>query len=349
MWPVWYLVVAIAALGVARLLTPAACRLGLRLGIADAPGGRRLHQGLVPRLGGVPLFAGFAAGIGIAASAGVLTLGYNPEDHTRLLGLIAGVCVAFAAGLADDRLELTPALQLTIQVMLSLTAVATSVVLERFTLPIVGYVELHATQWGLWASIPLTVLWVAGMMNTVNWLDGIDGLAGGVGAVLCCVLAVHMHRVGQPSVAVLPVALLGALLGMLPFNFAPAQIFLGSAGTYVLGYALACLGLIAGGRVATVLLVMGLPIVDVGWQILDRLRHHRSPATADRGHLHFRLLDRGVSARNIVLAYWGFCAVFGVLALTVSSQVFKLVALLGIGVVAGTVLVSLSRGDRADK
>jgi UDP-GlcNAc:undecaprenyl-phosphate GlcNAc-1-phosphate transferase len=181
-----------------------------------------------------------------------------------------------------------------------------------------------------------------GMMNTVNWLDGLDGLAGGVGAILCLVLAIHMHRVGQPSVALLPLALLGVLVGFLPHNFA-ARIFLGSAGAFFLGYALGGLGLIAGGRVATVLLVMGLPIVDVAWQIFDRLRHRHAPGQADRGHLHFRLLDLGLSPRTIVLLYWGFCALFGVLALVVSSRLYKLLALAGIGIVVVVVLVWLSR------
>jgi UDP-GlcNAc:undecaprenyl-phosphate GlcNAc-1-phosphate transferase len=164
-----------------------------------------------------------------------------------------------------------------------------------------------------------------------------------VGAILCAVLAFHMYSVGQPSVVLLPLALLGALLGFLPYNFAPARVFLGSAGAYFLGYALSALGLIAGGRVATVLLVIGLPIVDVAWQIFDRLRHRRPPTQGDRGHLHFRLLDMGMSQQAIVLFYWGFCALFGVLTLTSSSRLYKLLALVGIGVGVLAVLAWLSR------
>ncbi len=171
-------------------------------------------------------------------------------------------------------------------------------------------------------------------------------MAAGVGAILCLVLVIHMCRVEQPSVALLPLALLGALLGFLPYNVAPARIFLGSAGAFFLGYALGGLGLIAGGRAATVLLVMGIPIVDVLWRIFDRLRRRRSPTQADRGHLHFRLLDLGVSERAIVLLYWGFCALFGVLALVVTSRIYKLAALVGIGVVVLVVLAFLSRDGR---
>jgi UDP-GlcNAc:undecaprenyl-phosphate GlcNAc-1-phosphate transferase len=342
-YPLTHLLVVTVSLALALVLTPLAGRLGRRLGIVDRPGGRRAHKGAVPRLGGVPLFVAFFVAVGAAAWRGGLTAGYSPGDFTRLTGLLIGGLGAFLFGLMDDRFDLLPLPQFVFQFTLSLIAVATLLWLERFTLPVLGYVELEAYPWGPWVYVPLTVLWMMGMMTTVNWLDGLDGLAAGVGAILCLVLAIHMHRVGQPSVALLPLALLGALLGFLPYNVAPARVFLGSAGTFFLGYALGGLGLIAGGRVATVLLVMGLPIVDVAWRIFDRLRHRRSPAQADRGHLHFRLLDLGLSERVIVLLYWGFCALFGVLALVVASRLYKLVALVGIGAVVVAVLAFLSR------
>jgi len=294
-------------------------------------------------LGGLALFTAFIVAVGVAAWRGILTAGYSADDFTRLNGLLIGGLVAFLFGLVDDKLDLPPRPQFAVQFLLSLLAVGTLLWLERFTLPILGYVELESFPWGAWLYVPLTILWMMGMMNTVNWLDGLDGLAGGVGVILCLVLAVHMHRVGQPSVALLPLALLGALLGFLPYNAAPSRVFLGSAGAFFLGYGLGGLGLIAGGRVATVLLVMGLPIVDVAWQIFDRLRHHRSPAQADRGHLHFRLLDLGLSERAIVILYWAFCALFGLLALTVSSRLYKLLALAGIVVAVVAVLAWLSR------
>jgi UDP-GlcNAc:undecaprenyl-phosphate GlcNAc-1-phosphate transferase len=207
---------------------------------------------------------------------------------------------------------------------------------------------LNSHPWGPWVYVPLTVLWVMGMINTVNWLDGLDGLAAGVGAILCLVLAIHMHRAGQPSVALLPLALMGALTGFLPYNMAPARVFLGSTGAFFLGYALASLGLIAGGRTATVLMVMGLPIVDVAWQIFDRLRHHRSPVRGDRGHLHFRLRDLGLSKRTIVVFYWAFCALFGLLALFVAPWQ-KLAALAAISLGVIFVLAILSRQDGDDR
>jgi UDP-GlcNAc:undecaprenyl-phosphate GlcNAc-1-phosphate transferase len=343
-----YLLVLGTSAALALILTPLANRLGHRLNIVDRPGGRRVHGRAVPRLGGVALFAAFLVAVGVAAWRGVLTAGYSVDDSARLNGLLIGGLGAFLFGLIDDRFDLPPLPQIAFQFVLSLIALVTLLWLERFTLPFFGLVALDTYAWGPCVYVPLTILWVMGMMNTVNWLDGLDGLAAGVGAILCLVLAIHMHRVGQPSVALLPLALLGALLGFLPYNIAPARIFLGSAGAFFLGYTLGGLGLIAGGRVATALMVMGLPVVDVAWQIFDRVRHRRSPAQADRGHLHFRLLDLGLSERAIVLLYWSFCALFGLLALTVSSRLYKMLALMGIGVVVIVVLALLSRNEKRD-
>jgi UDP-GlcNAc:undecaprenyl-phosphate GlcNAc-1-phosphate transferase len=339
-----YVLTFVTSLGLVALLTPLAGRLGRWLGVVDRPGGRRAHKGEVPRLGGVALFVAFVGAIGVSAWSGALTVGYSANDFTRLSGLMIGGLGAFLFGLIDDRFDLSPGTQLVCQFVLSLVAVATLLWLERFTLPLFGYVELETYPWGRWVYVPLTILWMMGMMNTVNWLDGLGGLAAGVGAILCLVLVLHMHRVGQSSVALLPLALLGALLGFLPYNLAPSRVFLGSAGAFFLGYALGCMGLVAGGRVATVLLVMGLPIVDVAWQIFDRVRHRRSPGQADRGHLHFRLLGLGLSERTIVFLYWSFCALFGLLALTVSSRTYKFLALMGIGVGVFCTLAFLSRG-----
>ncbi len=337
-----YAVTFASALLLAALLTPIAARLARRWDVVDRPGGRRAHHGAVPRLGGVALFIAFVDAVGVGEAQHIPTA--DPHESLRLLGLLLGSGFLFVVGLVDDWRELRPLPQLAAQVIAALIAVLTLIIVERFNNPLSDATVVLPPL----LYVPLTLFWIVGMINTVNWLDGLGGLAAGVGAILSLVLAVHMHRVGQPSVALLPLALLGAVLGFLPYNFAPARIFLGSAGALFLGYALACLGIIAGGRVATVLLVMGIPIVDVAWQIFDRLRHHRPPTEGDRGHLHFRLLDRGLSERAIVLLYWGFCGLFGGLALFVSSRLYKLLALTGIGAVVVLVLAFLS-GHSADR
>lgn len=340
MWT--YLLAVLIPFTVALALAPLAGLIGRRLGIVDRPEGRRAHARETPRLGGIALFIAYILAIGVMAWQGFLTTGYNADDYIRLKGLLLGGVAAFLFGLIDDRFDLPPAPQFAFQFLLALIALASLLWLERFTLPVFGLVALSDYPWGPFVYIPLTVLWVMGMVNTVNWLDGLDGLAAGVGAVLCLVLAVHMHRQGQNSVALLPLALLGALLGFLPYNFAPARIFLGSCGAFFLGYTLGGLGLVAGGRVATALLVMGLPVVDTAWTIFERLRQRRSPTQADRSHLHFRLLDLGLSQRMVVVGYWGFCALFGLLALMVSSRIYKLLALGALGMAVLSLLAWLS-------
>jgi UDP-GlcNAc:undecaprenyl-phosphate GlcNAc-1-phosphate transferase len=185
-----------------------------------------------------------------------------------------------------------------------------------------------------------------GMMNTVNWLDGLNGLAAGVTAILCAVVAVHMIFRAEPpqlSVALLPVALLGVTVGFLPFNLTPARIFMGSSGSFFLGFAVAALGIIGGARLATVMLVLGLPALDVAWLIYSRWRRGDSPGQGGRDHLHFRLLDKGLSERTIVLSYWGFCAIFGAMTLLLNDRVYKSTALIGLGIVAFAVLIWASR------
>lgn len=330
-----YLVVfAVAALSAAAI-TPLAAHLGRRWGVVARPGGRRTHHGEVPRLGGLGLFFPFMLALAAGLAFRIPTA--DPKEPLRLLGLVLGSAWMFLVGLADDRWDLSPLLQLLAQAVAAVIAILTLIFIERVNNPLTNEMTVFPPA----LVVALTVFWVMGMINTVNWLDGLDGLAAGVAAILCIVLAVHMHRTGQFSVVVLPLALLGAVVGFLPYNF-PARVFMGS-GALFLGYALGCLGIIAGARVATVLLVMGIPIVDVAWQIVDRLRHGRPPTLGDRGHLHLRLLDLGLSQRLIVLAYWAFCGLFGLLALTIASRLLKLVALLVLGGLVILVLSLLSR------
>jgi UDP-N-acetylmuramyl pentapeptide phosphotransferase/UDP-N-acetylglucosamine-1-phosphate transferase len=188
-----------------------------------------------------------------------------------------------------------------------------------------------------------------GMMNTVNWLDGVDGLAAGVAMIAALLFAVHsfnLARVHEPmrvNVALFPTALAGACLGFLPFNFYPARVFMGSAGAMTLGYTLATLSILAPARIATALLVMGIPIIDVAWLIVSRWRRGVRPSQSGRDHLHFRLLDLGLSPRQIAALYYGFCAFFGSLALLMSSGLYKLLALVVMGLLMLMALVWLSK------
>ena len=186
------------------------------------------------------------------------------------------------------------------------------------------------------------------MMNTVNWLDGLDGLADGIAAIFSLILFLAMLRQTpeqqpQISLAPLPLALLGATLGFLPYNFHPARVFMGSSGALLLGFALGSLGIIGGAKVATVLLVLAMPILDVAWLIVSRIRRGRSPVQGGRDHLHFRLLDLGLSQQQIVIGYWVISGLFGALALLIEARIYKLIALGILGIVTIVVLITVSR------
>jgi UDP-GlcNAc:undecaprenyl-phosphate/decaprenyl-phosphate GlcNAc-1-phosphate transferase len=328
-----YLTVFLLALGLSIAFTPLAIRLSRRWRVLDVPGGRRTHQGEVPRLGGIALFAGFA-GTGLfifACSATGLWWPMGEEDGKLLTGVLLGSILMFLFGLADDLWQLPPWPQFVAQFGVALLAIAFDIIVEQVTLPIKGF-----TRFPPWITYPLTIFWVMGMINTVNWLDGLDGLAAGITAIASLLFAIHAYSLGQMTVALFPLALAAACLGFLPFNFQPARIFMGG-GSMLLGFALASLSILAPAKVATALLVLGIPILDVAWLIIQRWRRG-SPTQSGRDHLHYRLLDLGLTPRQIVLLYYSFCTAFGLLALLIEDRIFKLVAL---GVMGGFTLALL--------
>jgi UDP-GlcNAc:undecaprenyl-phosphate GlcNAc-1-phosphate transferase len=343
-----FALVFVVAFVLSLALTPLGGWLGQRCGFLAAPGGRRKHAGTKSRLGGVALFVAFMVTVVLAQFLPVER--QDPNELTRLVGLLLGSTFIFMVGIYDDKKELSPAPLLTAQFITSLIAIYFLIFIEVINNPFaspsspptLGGKEGGQVWFPWFVTLPFTIFWLMGMMNTVNWLDGLDGLAAGVAAILSAVLALHMYREGQYSVALLPLALLGATLGFLPYNFHPARVFMGSS-AFFLGFAVGALGIIAGAKMATVLLVMGIPILDVVWQIINRLRLGRNPVIGDRGHLHFRLLDLGLSQRRIVLLYYLFCSLFGLLALVISSRIQKLLALLVIGAVTLLLLLFVSR------
>ncbi|MBI4675821.1 MAG: undecaprenyl/decaprenyl-phosphate alpha-N-acetylglucosaminyl 1-phosphate transferase [Chloroflexi bacterium] len=336
MTPYLLLVFAVAFVA-ALVLTPFTIRLARRLNWLDQPAPRRTHQIPTPRLGGIPLAVAFVAGI-------VLTFAFprfgpiDENERPRVIGLCVGVLIVAVVGLIDDVRELKAAPLFTMQLGVALIAIASGVIIQEIASPLDGSpIKLPDV-----VAILFTLFWIVGMMNTVNFLDGVDGLVGGVTVIASVILFLHNFKLTQYSIALLPLALIGATLGFLIFNFPPAKIFLGS-GAYVLGFALAVLAIIGGAKMATALLALGIPILDVAWQIANRLRVRRSPFAGDRGHLHHRLYDSGLSMRAIVLVYYLLTAAFGALALILPSGIPKTIALVVIGGGALAVLARLRR------
>ena len=333
-----FVLVFVAAFALALALTPLARLLGQRYGFVALPGGRRRHAGTKSRLGGLALFVAFVAAAVLAQFLPVER--QDPKELTRLAGLLLGGAFIFLVGIYDDKRELRASPQIIAQFIAALIAIQFLIFIEYVNNPFTNQ-QTAPFPWPF--VVAFTLFWLVGMMNTVNWLDGLDGLAAGVAAILSAVLAFHMYREGQHSVALLPLALLGATLGFLPYNFHPARVFMGSSGSFFLGFVVGSLGIIAGAKMAMVLLVMGIPILDVAWRIFDRLRRGRSPLVGDRGHLHFRLLDLGLSQRQIVLLYYLFCSLFGFFVLVISSRIYKFLALLVLGTMTSLLLLFISR------
>lgn len=309
---------------VALVSTPLIGRLAIRWNITAVPGGRRTHNKPIPKLGSIALFLSFFVAVIVAQFLPVERM--DSKEIIRLVGLLGGGVVLIVAGVIDDKRELGPWPQFLAQVAAIIIAISCLIIIEYVNNPFTG---AWTAQFPFWFTILFTVIWLMGMANTVNWLDGLDGLSAGVTAIASMVLFINAaFRLNPPqtSVSLLPLALLGATLGFLPFNFFPARIFIGG-GAIWLGFTLGALSIIGGAKMAAVLLVMGGPILDVAWQIVSRISRGKNPTQGDRGHLHFRLQDMGISQRKIVLAYYAFCAFFGILTLVVSSQFFKLLAL----------------------
>lgn len=340
-----FVIVFALALAVSLLLTPVASAISRRYNIiVDKPRNRRKHAAPISKLGGLAIFGGFM----IAALAAQLldVPRFDPKEIIRFAGLIVGGVYIFVVGLLDDWFEFGPVQLYVGQIIAAAIAVLFQIFIESVSNPITGR---QIDGWGYIVTVTLSLFWIGLMINTVNFLDGLDGLAGGVALIAGLMLFLHSAFIlRQTSVSLLMLALMGASLGFLLYNFNPARIFMGSNGAYFLGYALGTLSIIGGAKMATILLVMGLPLMDVAWQVVNRLRQGRNPLHGDRGHIHYRLLDAGImNQRQIVLVYYCFCAFFGVLALVIDEQLFKLLALAVMFALISLGFVVLTRLNKA--
>lgn len=349
--PMIWLIIPLASAVTALVATPLARHLSFVLGLVAVPGGRRKHKGQIPKLGGLAVFVAWLVGV---ALAWWLAPPAAPDDALRLRGVVLGSFVMVAGGLLDDRYDLPPGIQFAIQLLGALVAIFHIIFIELFTNPLPT-----ATLWEslplfrvegelvwLWRPLALlfTVFWVVGMINAVNFFDGLDGLAVGVCLIAAAFFAFHSYRLQQTTVPLFALALAGALLGFLPFNFSPARIFLGSAGAWFLGYQMATLSILSPAKLSTALLVMAVPIIDVAWQIVSRIRRGQHPMRGDRGHLHFRLSDRGLPTARIVLGYYAVAILFGLVAVLVASPLLKVATLLALAAAVIALLLRLERG-----
>lgn len=341
---------ALAAL-LALILTPLARRLAFLTKCVDQPkGGRKIHTVPMPLLGGLVIIGSLGLTTFTYIWGGNWNFQVVPERF--IVGILLGTLVLLIGGVLDDRFEL-PAKYTWISPALATLIVLYSGVgvgIKFITNPLGGNIALDFNVLGLQASGIFVFCWLMGMTYTTKFLDGLDGLAAGVSLIAGLVMFTLSvtERINQPVTAFLAIALVGSLAGYLVYAFNPAKIFLGETGSTFLGWFLGILAVLTGAKIATAVLVMAIPILDVGWSIVRRLASGQSPFKADRKHLHFRLLDAGLSQRQAVLVFYGISLIFGFSAIALQSM-GKLVALMLVIVAMLLIIVLTLRANKGPK
>lgn len=296
-------VFVIALLG-ALLATPLVIRWARRWGLVDEPGTRKVHRQPVPRVGGiaiaVPMLVAVLPALWLDNGVGTALREVLPQ----VVAFFAGSVAIFAMGLWDDVRGLRARTKFAVQFLAATAVFAAGVRIETLSLFELGVINLG------WLAYPLTLLWIVGVTNAVNLIDGLDGLAAGLSAITCALLVFFAIFQGDAVMAVMMLGLLGALTGFLWFNFNPARVFMGDCGSQFLGFALATAGAMTANKAQTAValslpvLALGVPIFDTLLSMLRRFLGRRSLFAADRGHIHHRLLERGLGHRQTVLALY---------------------------------------------
>lgn len=331
--------IIVGAFIAALVFTPLARQLAVRLGAVDRPGGRRrVHVREVPRLGGVAVFFPVMAVVGVA----FWTM-HGEEarvDPQQFLGLAVACGAIFFLGLYDDIRGANAPTKFGVQFLAASVVYFSGLQISTISTPFGWSMEL-----GIFA-FPITLLWLVGLSNAMNLLDGLDGLAAGVSAMAALSIMVMAVGMGSNQVALIAAGLFGALLGFLPYNFNPASIFLGDCGALFLGFFLAALPIMSSQKAATAvalllpILSLGIPIFDTSLAFFRRLAEGKHPFQADRRHLHHRLLDRGFNQRKVVLTLYAVSAVLSAMAMFMAnaSRIGAFLALVAVGM-GGVVVV----------
>jgi UDP-GlcNAc:undecaprenyl-phosphate GlcNAc-1-phosphate transferase len=295
-----------------------------RFGIIDRPIGMKIHKRPTPLLGGVAVFVAFAVAVVIAAPL---------NDPVR--GVLLGGLAAVVVGVLDEVLTLPPVAHLVGQIATAGIAIAAGVGVIRYvSVPSNSLIAPPVTL-PLLIGLILTMFWLVGMMNTINFLDGLDGLAPGIvtiAAVFLAIWALEPNRFAlpstQPESVILPMALAGALLGFLVYNWSPAKIFLGDSGSMFLGLALGALSIVGPAKLGTALVVLVVPVLDVAWAIIRRGLRGKSFLSGDKQHVYHRMVELGLTPTRTVVLLYAICVALGI----VDLQLLKLSKYIAFGV-----------------
>lgn len=337
-----FAVAALVAALTAGMGTLAMRAIARKYNIADHPSERRINTKPVPRAGGLAVAGAFAligtllvifsAQLGLSAGSGSAEL-----TSDGAAALLLGTVIAGVIGLIDDRYDLRARWQIIGQFLIALIPIAFGLRIAFISNPLGAGDLLFPDA----IALGVTIFWTLGMQNSMNFIDGLDGLSGGISLFAAVTLGV-IALPTSPLLAALSFTLAGALAGFLRFNFYPASIYMGTSGILAVAYALAVLALLGTAKVAAALLILGVPIIDALFVIVGRIAAGRSPYTPDESHIHRRLLSYGFSHRGSVLVLYALTAALSILALLLTGSA-TLYAFMGLLVVLGGVITYLSR------
>lgn len=305
--------IVLIAAAVAALATPVVMRFALAVGAVDRPNERKVsRRARMPLLGGLAVGAGCGAGLVLTA----LWPG-GPEIWPKASGFVLGGIVLMAVGFLDDRFTLRASTKLLVQVVAALVAIQAGFRVDLFSDPL--SVQTHVVP--IWIMLPVSLVWIVGVTNAMNLIDGLDGLSSGLGAIIAATLTIICWQAEQWVGVTIGLALFGALIGYLPFNFPPARIFLGDTGSLLIGFGLSVLAL-EGYRKAAFLafivpiLALAIPLLDTLLSIARRLRSGKGVFSPDKLHMHHRLLVREGSHKNAVLMLYFLTSCFCMIAIS---------------------------------
>ncbi len=303
-----YIIPFIIGLAVTFSITPFVKKLAIRIGAVDSPNERKVHEKLMPRLGGLAIYLGVVASVW-----------WMVDDYKEIAAIMLAATIVVITGVIDDRYELKPIYKLIGQLLAAIIVVYFGVQMNFIHLPFSGS---DIFDFGV-LSIPISILWIVGVTNSINLMDGLDGLASGVTAIATATMLVLAIMMGNVPVIILTSALLGSLIAFLFYNFHPAKIFMGDSGSLFLGFMMAVLSLLGFKQAAFAslilpILILGVPLSDTAFAILRRWANGRPISSPDKQHLHHCLLNMGLSHRATVLAIYGISAFFGASAILLS-------------------------------
>ncbi|MBU4453265.1 undecaprenyl/decaprenyl-phosphate alpha-N-acetylglucosaminyl 1-phosphate transferase, partial [Patescibacteria group bacterium] len=314
--PSWWIYPVILSFVLSLLLCDWARALGRKFGFIDEPRvARKKHKGGVSTLGGIAIYIAISIVlIGVLLFSDGLTAGAMQNMH--FVGYLLGGLILMIGGLVDDKFNLRARYSIVFPIVAALVAAGFGIGVSKITNPLGGFFEV-----GAMLSFGITFVWLLGMTYVTKLLDGLDGLSSGVSSIAGLMMGALALSVAfyQPDSALLAFIMVAGFLGYLVWNWSPAGIYYGEAGSTFVGYSIGVLAVIGGGKFATALLVMAVPLFDILFVLWDRYKNDMPLFAGDRRHLHFRLRDLGLSTRSIVLIYYAVALIFGLTTLVFSS------------------------------